>query len=294
MDLLHCGQILYWLSHQGSPKVLGESTCPWVGLDSSQRCPRCAPFPGFPLEVQWKSSLQCISEMNRLFSEKTSASKSGWAPPTDVLLDLDTVRELSSGVSRYRDFIRQLPIHLSKYILSMWGLLGGFSSSPSRSLWPRLEVPRPTSCFPGLLDRSTLNRCSFVSQHWAALAQQVKTDLSMRSFIQHQIAFLQVRPVWEGQVRPASFLPSLPVCGGSRAGLQLHVGCFLIAFMSRLSVTTDSLVGSTLSRSPSGRERKSLPHAPWSWEFSAGSLTKACAKREPHVHRCLQGHKVYF
>ncbi|XP_060999507.1 F-box and WD repeat domain containing protein 10B [Dama dama] len=111
-------------------------------------------------EVQWKSSLQCISEMNRLFSEKTSVSKSGWAPATDVLLDLDTVRELSSGVSRYRDFIRQLPIHLSKYILSF-------------------------------LDRSTLNRCSFVSQHWAALAQQVKTDLSMHSFIQHQITFLQ-------------------------------------------------------------------------------------------------------
>ncbi|XP_043330662.1 CMT1A duplicated region transcript 1 protein [Cervus canadensis] len=111
-------------------------------------------------EVQWKSSLQCISEMNRLFSEKTSVSKSGWAPATDVLLDLDTVRELSSGVSRYRDFIRQLPIHLSKYILSF-------------------------------LDRSTLNRCSFVSQHWAALAQQVKTDLSMHSFIQRQIAFLQ-------------------------------------------------------------------------------------------------------
>uniref|UniRef100_A0AAA9T2F2 F-box domain-containing protein n=1 Tax=Bos taurus TaxID=9913 RepID=A0AAA9T2F2_BOVIN len=109
-------------------------------------------------EVQWKSSLQCISEMNRLFSEKASVSKSGG--PGDVLLELDTVRELSSGVSRYRDFIRQLPIHLSKYILS-------------------------------LLDRSTLNRCSFVSQHWAALAQQVKADLSMHSFIQHQITFLQ-------------------------------------------------------------------------------------------------------
>nr|XP_005887316.1 PREDICTED: F-box/WD repeat-containing protein 10 [Bos mutus] len=111
-------------------------------------------------EVRWKSSLQCISEMNRLFSEKASVSKSGLAPATDVLLELDTVRELSSGVSRYRDFIRQLPIHLSKYILS-------------------------------LLDRSTLNRCSFVSQHWAALAQQVKADLSMHSFIQHQITFLQ-------------------------------------------------------------------------------------------------------
>ena len=133
-----------------------------------------------------------------------------------------------------------------------------------------------------------------MSQHWAALAQQVKADLSMHSFIQHQITFLQVRPVWEGQVRPASFLPSLPVCGGPRAGLQLHVGCFLTALMSRLPITTDSLEGSTPSRSPAGRERQSLPYAPRSCELSPGSLTRACAIREPHVHRCLQGHKVYF
>ncbi|XP_055436012.1 F-box and WD repeat domain containing protein 10B isoform X1 [Bubalus kerabau] len=128
------------------------------------KCSEKAHVPGWawthPKDAPWKSSLQCISEMNRLFSEKASVSKSGLAPATDVLLELDTVRELSSGVSRYRDFIRQLPIHLSKYILS-------------------------------LLDRSTLNRCSFVSQHWAALAQQVKADLSIHSFIQHQITFLQ-------------------------------------------------------------------------------------------------------
>ncbi|GAB5580549.1 F-box/WD repeat-containing protein 7 isoform X1 [Prionailurus iriomotensis] len=43
----------------------------------------------------------------------------------------------------------------------------------------------------GLLDKNSLNRCAFVSQHWAALAQQVKKDLSMHTFIQNQIAFLQ-------------------------------------------------------------------------------------------------------
>ncbi|KAM9045348.1 F-box and WD repeat domain containing protein 10B isoform 3-T3 [Megaptera novaeangliae] len=111
-------------------------------------------------EGQWKSSLQHISEMNRLSSEKASVSKAGSAPATDVLVDLEAVRELSSGVSRYRDFIRHLPAHLSKSILSM-------------------------------LDKNSLNRCVFVSQHWAVLAQQVKTDMSMHSFIQRQITFLQ-------------------------------------------------------------------------------------------------------
>ncbi|XP_029069200.1 CMT1A duplicated region transcript 1 protein [Monodon monoceros] len=111
-------------------------------------------------EGQWKSSLQYISEMNRLSSEKASVSKAGSAPAADVLVDLEAVRELSSGVSAYRDFIRHLPVHLSKYIL-------------------------------GMLDKNSLNRCVFVSQHWAVLAQQVRTDLSMHSFIQHQITLLQ-------------------------------------------------------------------------------------------------------
>ncbi|XP_053749081.1 F-box and WD repeat domain containing protein 10B isoform X4 [Panthera pardus] len=108
---------------------------------------------------QWKSSLQCISEMNRLFSRKAGRSKAESAP-SDLLVDLDVVRDLSSGARKYQDFIRHLPIHLSKYILSM-------------------------------LDKNSLNRCAFVSQHWAALAQQVKKDLSMHTFIQNQIAFLQ-------------------------------------------------------------------------------------------------------
>ncbi|XP_007462734.1 PREDICTED: F-box/WD repeat-containing protein 10 [Lipotes vexillifer] len=111
-------------------------------------------------EGQWKSSLQYISKMNSLSSEKASVSKAGSAPVADVLVDLEAVRELSSGVSRYRDFIRHLPVHLSKYILSM-------------------------------LDKNSLNRCVFVSQHWAVLAQQVRTDLSMHSFIRHQITLLQ-------------------------------------------------------------------------------------------------------
>nr|XP_010338180.2 CMT1A duplicated region transcript 1 protein isoform X4 [Saimiri boliviensis boliviensis] len=97
--------------------------------------------------------------MNWLFSEKGDLTEPGF-DPCSLLVDLDDIRDLSSGFSKYRDFIRYLPIHLSKYILRM-------------------------------LDRHTLNKCASVSQHWAALAQQVKVELSAHGFIQNQIAFLQ-------------------------------------------------------------------------------------------------------
>ncbi|XP_039083328.1 CMT1A duplicated region transcript 1 protein isoform X2 [Hyaena hyaena] len=108
---------------------------------------------------QWKSSLQCISEMNRLFSRKAGRSKAD-SVPANLLMDLEVVRDLSSGARKYWDFIRYLPVHLSKYILSM-------------------------------LDKTSLNRCAYVSRHWASLAQQVKKDHSIHTFLQNQIAFLQ-------------------------------------------------------------------------------------------------------
>nr|XP_008268919.1 F-box and WD repeat domain containing protein 10B isoform X1 [Oryctolagus cuniculus] len=107
----------------------------------------------------WRSSLQCISEMNRLFTGKASISKPGF-DPYNLLMSVDDIRDLSSGCSKYRDFIRYLPIHLSKYILRM-------------------------------LDKNTLNKCASVSQHWAAMAQQVKMELAMHTFIQNQVAVLQ-------------------------------------------------------------------------------------------------------
>ncbi|XP_024091434.2 F-box and WD repeat domain containing protein 10B isoform X3 [Pongo abelii] len=110
-------------------------------------------------EEPWRNSLRCISEMNTLFSGKGDITKPGY-DPCNLLVDLDDIRDLSSGFSKYRDFIRYLPIHLSKYILRM-------------------------------LDKHTLNKCASVSQHWAAMAQQVKMDLSVHGFIQNQITFLQ-------------------------------------------------------------------------------------------------------
>ncbi|XP_063097772.1 F-box and WD repeat domain containing protein 10B [Cavia porcellus] len=111
------------------------------------------------IDEQWKSSHQCISKMNEPLSRKAGTLSPG-DDPCNLLMDLEDVRDLSSGVSKYRDFIRLLPVHLSKYILRM-------------------------------LDRNTLNKCASVSHHWAALAQQVKMDLPMNTYIQNQIILLQ-------------------------------------------------------------------------------------------------------
>ncbi|XP_063125086.1 F-box and WD repeat domain containing 10 isoform X1 [Rattus norvegicus] len=106
-----------------------------------------------------KSSLHVISEINKEIFGRGGTSRLG-DEPCNLLLSLDHVQLLSSGFSKYRDFIRDLPLHLSKYILRM-------------------------------LDKNSLNKCVFVSQHWATLVQQVKVDQSMHSFIQNQITLLQ-------------------------------------------------------------------------------------------------------
>ncbi|GAB1296222.1 F-box/WD repeat-containing protein 10 [Apodemus speciosus] len=98
-------------------------------------------------EGKGKSSLQCIREMNKEISGKAGMARLA-DDPCNLLLSLDHVQLLSSGSSRYRDFIR-------------------------------------------MLDKNSLNKCIFVSQHWATLAQQVKVDQSMHSFIQNQISLLQ-------------------------------------------------------------------------------------------------------
>ncbi|XP_069337987.1 F-box and WD repeat domain containing protein 10B isoform X3 [Eulemur rufifrons] len=132
-----------------------QTSFPLSRASRSETVPGRASHP----EGQWKSSLQCISEMNRVFSGKAKSAKLGY-DPCNLLVDLEEVKDVSSVFSKYRDFIRHLPIHLSKYILR-------------------------------LLDRNTLNKCASVSQHWAAVAQQVRIDMSSQNFVQNQITVLQ-------------------------------------------------------------------------------------------------------
>lgn len=149
------------------------------------------PFSGFALEEKGKSSLQCISELNKQLSGKAGISKLE-DDPCNLLLSLDDIQALSSGSSKYRDFIRYLPLHLSKYILSMLGVFGDLAETSH--LGPALGGSGSIFflLLPGMLDKNSLTRCAFVSQHWAALTQQVKMDLSMQSFLQNQISLLQV------------------------------------------------------------------------------------------------------
>ncbi|XP_044838533.1 CMT1A duplicated region transcript 1 protein isoform X2 [Mauremys mutica] len=66
----------------------------------------------------------------------------------------------ASSLNKYKDFIRCLPTHLSKYIL-------------------------------GFLDTKSLNRCISVSQHWAFLAREVKQEHLSHSLVLEEIVYLQ-------------------------------------------------------------------------------------------------------
>ncbi|KAK6301661.1 hypothetical protein J4Q44_G00277140 [Coregonus suidteri] len=65
-----------------------------------------------------------------------------------------------SGVSRYRDFIRGLPVHLAKRIL-------------------------------GLLDKASLHHCRDVSQHWRYLTEDTQEDLNAKKMVEKQAMLMQ-------------------------------------------------------------------------------------------------------
>ncbi|XP_027696365.1 CMT1A duplicated region transcript 1 protein [Vombatus ursinus] len=63
-------------------------------------------------------------------------------------------------ISKGKDFIRCLPVHISKYIL-------------------------------GLLDKKTLNKCLLVSRHWSMLVEEVKKDQAAHQHVENEITLLQ-------------------------------------------------------------------------------------------------------
>uniref|UniRef100_A0A7M4FVU9 F-box and WD repeat domain containing 10 n=1 Tax=Crocodylus porosus TaxID=8502 RepID=A0A7M4FVU9_CROPO len=66
----------------------------------------------------------------------------------------------ASGVNKYKDFIRCLPIHLSKYIL-------------------------------GFLDPKSLSRCTDVTPYWAFVAKEVKREHLSQRVVQEELVYLQ-------------------------------------------------------------------------------------------------------
>ncbi|KAL4648602.1 CMT1A duplicated region transcript 1 protein [Arapaima gigas] len=79
----------------------------------------------------------------------------------DLVLTVDTrSSQLLSGVSRYRDFIRGLPVHLAKRIL-------------------------------GLLDKEALLSCLYVSQHWRHLTEEVCVDFEFKRILENRAMIVQ-------------------------------------------------------------------------------------------------------
>ncbi|KAM4663268.1 F-box and WD repeat domain containing protein 10B [Discoglossus pictus] len=82
------------------------------------------------------------------------------SPDDPSLMVVPTSFKSTSGVNRYKDFIRSLPVHLSKRIL-------------------------------GFLDQKSLLRCALVSQHWRYLATDLQQDLHAERIVQNEAMILQ-------------------------------------------------------------------------------------------------------
>ncbi|XP_024073376.2 CMT1A duplicated region transcript 1 protein [Terrapene carolina triunguis] len=114
----------------------------------------------FKLEEHTKSSSQVqLRPTSQSFLTSSTALESGVSSEGTSLFS-DIAFPSASNVNKYKDFIRCLPTHLSKYIL-------------------------------GFLDTKSLNRCTSVNQHWAFLAKQVKQEHLSHSLVLEEIVYLQ-------------------------------------------------------------------------------------------------------
>lgn len=142
-----------------------------------------------------------------MFSGKASTSRSE-DDSCNLLMDLDDVRDLSCGYSKYRDFIRHLPLHLSKYILSMLGWMRGFLRDLQS--WPSCGVSG--SIF--LFFPHSLQEC-LIKTLWTSVPLWASTGLQWLS---------RSRWTW---THTSSFRTRLPSCryfqtGRGMSGDQLH------------------------------------------------------------------------
>lgn len=109
---------------------------------------------------------ECIDEYDQDIINDDSGDDS-LSGSTDLSIDpacmvVSTSSKAYSGVSRYRDFIRLLPVHLSKYILS-------------------------------LLDRPTQQNALCVSQNWRVLIQEVHKEFYVNQQLWEEVMLMQVK-----------------------------------------------------------------------------------------------------
>ncbi|XP_029934212.1 CMT1A duplicated region transcript 1 protein [Myripristis murdjan] len=115
--------------------------------------------------TQQNGSPGVVAVGTRGFSERKGGRKDGKADAEDPALMVVPGSSTSmSGVSQCRDFIRCLPVHLSKRIL-------------------------------GLLDKHTLRCCQRVSRYWRYLARDTMGDTDAKVIFQDRIAMMKSKSI---------------------------------------------------------------------------------------------------
>ena len=129
----------------------------------SHSCRRSIP----PSRQSSTKSLLHITDFERNFfsedyvSGEDSGEEDDYASidPSVIVVASPSVSYL--GVSKYKDFIRCLPVHLSKYIFS-------------------------------LLDKNSLTNCLCISKHWRLLAEEVQKDFLVHQLMTEEVMLMQV------------------------------------------------------------------------------------------------------
>lgn len=91
-----------------------------------------------------------------------SESESELSSVDPACMVISTSSKAFSGVARHKDFIRSLPVHLSKYILK-------------------------------LLDKTSLSHALLVSQNWRALVLEVHDEERINQLLEEDVMLMQVK-----------------------------------------------------------------------------------------------------
>ena len=84
-----------------------------------------------------------------------------YTSPDPSTIVVASVSVAHSGVCRFKDFIRCLPVHLSKFVL-------------------------------GMLDKNSLTNCLCISKHWRILTEEVKQDFMVHQLMTEEVMLMQV------------------------------------------------------------------------------------------------------
>ena len=135
------------------------------------------PFTGHPLTAS-------RAEANRIDVDAASMSSSDKDSVDPAMLIIPTSSKAYSGVSRYRDFVGSLPVHLAKCILSF-------------------------------LDQPSLFNALCVNQKWRCLVEEVHEEHFVNQSLWEEVMLMQVRCMWfrpnSKQLFMTSFLQPLPL-----------------------------------------------------------------------------------